>query len=247
MAGAHAGRLGDVAYPHCVRAALGDGVEGGREHPAAGLEENTIMPTARATLAMAAHGALPARFSRVHPRLRTPGFSTIAMGVVSALLFVLLSAVSTNVLSDSASAVGLLIAFYYGITGFACTWHFRRTRRHSARDLWLRGILPALGGLVMLGAFVFSVTSYWPADSSSSSFAGIGGIFLIGAGSLLLGVVLMLLCRLRLPDFFAGRTLNAATPTLADAELDAIAVSAAIPGTSTSTSTSTTVSTRSTL
>ncbi len=179
---------------------------------AAASTQTTIMPTARATLSMAAFGALPARFARVHPRLRTPGFSTVAMGVVSAALYVALSAISTNVLSDSASAVGLLIAFYYGLTGFACVWYFRRTLRDSARALWMRGILPLLGGLVMLGAFVLSITSYWPADSSSSSIGGIGGIFLIGAGSLLLGMVLMLLCRVRLPAFFAGETLNAATP-----------------------------------
>ena len=140
------------------------------------------------------------------------------MGVVSIALYVALSAISTNVLSDSASAVGLLIAFYYGLTGFACVWYFRRTLRDSPRELWMRGILPLLGGLVMLGAFVLSITSYWPADSSSSSIGGIGGIFLIGAGSLVLGVVLMLLCRLRLPAFFAGETLNAATPTQAAAE-----------------------------
>ena len=39
----------------------------------------------------------------------------------------LLTAVSKNVLADSAASVGLLIAFYYGLTAFACVWFFRRS------------------------------------------------------------------------------------------------------------------------
>lgn len=169
--------------------------------------QTTIMPTARATLAMAAHRALPASFARMHPRYLTPTVATLAMGAVSAVFFVLLTAVSKNVLADSASSVGLLIAFYYGLTGFACAWFFRDELLVSPRNLVFKGILPTLGGLVLLGAFVLSIKSYIPASSSYSSFDGIGGIFLIGAGSLAVGVVLMLLVRWRMPAFFTAGTL----------------------------------------
>ena len=50
------------------------------------------------------------------------------------------------------------------------------------RALVFKGILPAFGGLALLAAFILSIASYWPAASSYSSFHGIGGIFLIGAG-----------------------------------------------------------------
>ena len=127
----------------------------------------------------------------VHPQFQTPGFSTIGMGMVSAALFVALSAVSTNVLADSASAVGLLIAFYYGLTALACPWYFRSSLRSSRRNLLLRGVLPLLGGAFMVAAFALSVKSYLPAANSYSSIGGIGGVFLLGAGSLLLGGVLI--------------------------------------------------------
>ena len=97
------------------------------------------MPTARAVLAMSAHGAIPRWFARMHPRFRTPTTATLVMGGVSALFYVMLTAVSKNVLADSAASVGLLIAFYYGLTGFACVWFFRRALLGSARDLVTRG------------------------------------------------------------------------------------------------------------
>ena len=165
--------------------------------------QTTIMPTARAALAMSAHGAIPAWFARMHPRFRTPTVATLVMGGVSALFYVLLTAVSKNVLADSAASVGLLIAFYYGLTGFACVWYFRRDLLTSGHALLVKGILPLIGGLTLLGAFVLSIKSYWPAASSYSSFHGIGGIFLIGAGSLVIGVVVMLITARFLPRYFA--------------------------------------------
>ena len=166
--------------------------------------QTTIMPTARAVLAMSAHGALPAWLARIHPRYRTPATATVVMGLVSAAFFVLLTAVSKNVLADSAASVGLLIAFYYGLTGFACVWFFRRELPGGVRALVTKGILPLTGALTLLGAFVLSIKSYWPAASSYSSFGGVGGIFLIGAGSLVTGVIVMLITARFLPRYFAN-------------------------------------------
>ena len=153
---------------------------------------------------MSAHGAIPRWFARMHPRFRTPTTATLVMGGISALFYVLLNAASKNVLADSAASVGLLIAFYYGLTGFACVWFFRRSLLGSVRDLVTKGILPMVGATALLGAFVLSVKSYWPAASSYSSFGGIGGIFLIGAGSLVVGVIVMVVSARFLPRYFAA-------------------------------------------
>ncbi|HEY2600860.1 MAG TPA: APC family permease [Thermoleophilaceae bacterium] len=78
--------------------------------------QTTILPTARTSLSMARQKALPKVFGRIHPRFQTPDFSTILMGAVSIVWYVGLTLVSENVLGDSIAALGLMIAFYYGLT-----------------------------------------------------------------------------------------------------------------------------------
>ncbi|MGL1475092.1 hypothetical protein ACSTJF_00280, partial [Vibrio parahaemolyticus] len=85
------------------------------------------------------------RFAEVHPRFQTPSFSTIVMGIVASLYYIGMTLISDNILQDSISSLGLAIAFYYGLTGYACVWYFRRDLFTSARNLIYRGILPLLG------------------------------------------------------------------------------------------------------
>ena len=51
--------------------------------------QTTILPTSRTTLSMASHGAIPRTFARIHPRHLTPSVSTIWMGIVSIVWYVL--------------------------------------------------------------------------------------------------------------------------------------------------------------
>jgi len=37
-------------------------------------------------------------------------------------------------------SVGLMIAFYYGLTGFACVWFYRKDLTKNARDFMMRGV-----------------------------------------------------------------------------------------------------------
>jgi amino acid transporter len=203
---------------------------------AAASTQTTILPTARTTLSMAAYQALPASFSKVHPRYFTPTTSTIAMGVVSIVFYVTMAAISDNILADSALAVGLLIAFYYGLTGFASAWYFRNERGDGFRDLNARIIMPLLGGLMLLAAFIVTLKDNANPENSNTAISVLGwetgGVFVISVGALLLGVVLMLLTRLRSPAFFSGSVLNRETQILvfeADANADIEALIPSLP------------------
>jgi amino acid transporter len=169
--------------------------------------QTTILPTARTALSMGAYKAIPERFAKIHPRYLTPTDATTWMGGVSILFYVGLTLVSQNILGDSIAAVGLMIAFYYGMTGFACVWFYRRQIAEGGRALWMKGVLPLLGGLLLLGAFVDASYQYAQPDYGSTTFFGIGGVFVIGIGALLIGVVLMVIYNAVAPAYFRRETL----------------------------------------
>jgi len=69
-------------------------------------------------------------------------------------------------------------------------------------------VLPFLGGLFLLTACVVACYQYAAPDYGNTTIAGIGGVFVLGIGSLLLGVVLLLAYRAVAPAFFRGETLS---------------------------------------
>ena len=77
---------------------------------------------------MAKWRSIPAAFGKIHPRYLTPTVSTIGMGALSAVwtAFLILVDTNQNVLSDSITALGFAVCFYYGFTGLACGWYFGR-------------------------------------------------------------------------------------------------------------------------
>ena len=157
--------------------------------------QTTILPTARGTLSMGVHGALPPKFGEVHPRNQTPGYSTQVMGAAAVGYYVLMSLLSENLLADSISSISLFIAFYYALTGFACVWYFRATLGESARNLWFRGILPLLGAVLLTAAFFVSAVQMWDPGYGDTQIFGVGGAFVSGVVLLALGAVLAAVCR----------------------------------------------------
>jgi amino acid transporter len=168
--------------------------------------QTTILPTARTTLSMARQKAFPKRFGNIHPRYLTPSFSTLWMGAVSIAWFILIEILSPdNVLGDSVTALGFGIAFYYGITGFACAIYYRRELRRDFKTFFYAGVLPVLGGLLLLGIFVKSFIDLSNPDNTNTAFLGVGAPVVIGVGGLVLGAVLMIFARFSYRDFFSRK------------------------------------------
>jgi amino acid transporter len=189
---------------------------------AAASTQTTILPTARTTLSMAVYKAIPSSFGKIHKRFLTPTVSTVAMGGASIVLYVAMNYLTSGgaVIVDSVSALGAMIAFYYGLTGFSCAWYYRSTLRESARNFWVRGVLPVVGGLILFGCLVYNLWHYYNPVNSFTSWQlqfpphwDIGGVFVIDVGALLLGVILMYIFRALRPAFFRGEVLNRDTPT----------------------------------
>lgn len=187
---------------------------------AAASTQTTILPTARTSLSMARAKALPKKFGEVHPRYMTPVFSTVMMGVLSIVWYVGLTLVSEDILYDSIAALGLMIAFYYGLTGFACVAYYRKELFKSAKNFFFIGVSPMIGGLILLYVFAVSVKDFWdPANSESGdSWFGIGPPLVIGVGFLILGLIISTIGGFKHPTFFR-RKLETADPRILTGEI----------------------------
>jgi hypothetical protein len=124
--------------------------------------------------------------------------------------------VSENILADTILSIGLAIAFYYALTSYACIWFFRREIFTTVRNFLFKGLFPLLGGLMLTAAFIQSAIDMYDPDYGYTVIFGIGGVFVVGVGSLALGVVLMVVWAFfpRSKDFFGGRSLNRETEVL---------------------------------
>lgn len=161
-----------------------------------------VVSTARPNVSVASHGAMPAAFARVHPRYRTPTVATLFTGAVAVALLAVLSFAAPAFLGDAVLSIGLLVCAYYGATAFACVWHFRAELRSGGRALVFKGLLPLAGGLMMLAAFARSAVDMVDPDYGATSIDGVGGVFLLGIGSIVLSLPVTALLRLRFPEFF---------------------------------------------
>jgi amino acid transporter len=155
---------------------------------------------------MARNGAIPRIFGRIHPRYLTPDVSTIWMGIASALVFGVLTLRNFNLIFDAFTALGLMIAFYYGLTGFACTIFYRRQLLDSAKNFFYMGVLPTVGGLMLSFVFVRSVIEIKKKTSGYAPAAlGVGTPFIIAAATFVLGAVLLVWSTRKYPSFFRRR------------------------------------------
>jgi amino acid transporter len=159
--------------------------------------QTTIIPASRTGLSMARRYALPARFARVHPRFRTPDVSTWWVAGIAIVWYVGIYQVSANALFDSLTALSMLIAFYYGLTGVACAVYYRKHLTESVRNLLLIGVGPVAGALLLLWLLVLSMRDMAdPANSySGQAWLGVGPPLVIGVAILLAGIVLMFVWR----------------------------------------------------
>jgi amino acid transporter len=128
--------------------------------------QTTLLPSSRLTFSMARDGVFPKAFGRVHSQWRTPWVGTIATSIAALIVIVLTVTVdSVNTLfANLILDIGLLVAIYYGVTGLASAWAFRKVLGTSARLLIFAGVLPFLGGLFLFAIAGYVVYQSWTTD-----------------------------------------------------------------------------------
>jgi amino acid transporter len=144
-----------------------------------GTLETSILQFTRTLFSMSRDGALHPRYGRLHPVNRTPWLATLVItGLGLCLLFASfrLDGIKT-VIGDSIDAVGFQVAFYYGLTGLACAWYFRRTALSGLGKFVFLLLWPLIGVGFCFAVALYSVPSF---DLTTN---------LLGGGSIAAGIV----------------------------------------------------------
>lgn len=169
--------------------------------------QTTIIPASRTALSMARRAALPAYFGRISAKHRTPAVSTWWVAAIAIVWYVLVRTISENALFDSLSALSLLIAFYYALTGFACAIYYRKLLFRSVRGFLLIGVGPVLGSLMLIWLLVLSVIEMSDAANSYGgvSWFGLGPPLVIAIFLFAVGGIFMVMSRLANTAFWQER------------------------------------------
>jgi amino acid transporter len=136
--------------------------------------ETTMLQFSRTLFAMGRDGAMPTAFGFVDARTQTPVRAMLVLIGVGLLLVWGSSLMPTvhQIISDSVNAVGVLVAYYYGLAGLAAGWAFRDVR-HESFLRWLGiAVFPALSGLLLIVLGIYAVTTF----DVVTNIVGIGGL-----------------------------------------------------------------------
>jgi amino acid transporter len=136
--------------------------------------ETTMLQFSRTLFAMGRDGALPRRFGVVDARTQTPVRAMLALIVMGLALLWGSSLMPTigAIIQDGVRAVGVLVAYYYGLAGLVAMWVFGSEWRTSVcRWLWLC-VFPALSGIALIVLGVYAMTTF----DKVTDIVGIGGL-----------------------------------------------------------------------
>jgi amino acid transporter len=155
-----------------------------------GTLETSILQFSRTMYAKGRDGVLHPRYAVLHRTWNTPWLATFVITFIG-LYFLFVSSYSPTInliIKDSINAIGFQVAFYYGITGLACAWYYRKQMFDSAYNFIFLVMWPVLSA-----AFLFFIAAYSiPTFDLTTNIVGLGG--------LVLGLVPLFLNRSRLKN-----------------------------------------------
>ena len=166
--------------------------------------QSTMVPGSRAVLSMARRGALPAHLGLTHPRFKSPWVSLALLGGIAATWYFLISSISENAMVDTLSSLGILVAFYYSITGIACVVYYRKHVVSSLKGFLMVGVGPTLGSIGLALMLIFGIQSVADpkASATGTPWLGLAPPLTIAAIVMGLGLIAMFWRSRRSPNFF---------------------------------------------
>ncbi len=143
--------------------------------------QTTLLPSVRTAYSMGRDGMLGRVWAIVSPRWKTPWVGTLIMGTLAGLIAVLSLRLGNSlgaIVSSGVTSIGLLVAWYYGWTGIACTVYYRHALSKSLYGLVFAGIVPVLSAVSLFALAGYLIYTDW-VHSGYLAFDATNGKFLV--------------------------------------------------------------------
>jgi amino acid transporter len=117
-----------------------------------GTIETQMTQCARTLFSMGRDRVIHEKFAEIHPRFQTPWLAGLAVTVLSLFLLILSSTSESigSVMQSLISSIGVMVSFYYGMSGLACAYYYRKVLRRNVRIFLMRGLWPASSAIFLL-------------------------------------------------------------------------------------------------
>jgi amino acid transporter len=117
-----------------------------------GTIETQMTQCARTLFSMGRDRVIHEKFAEIHPRFQTPWLAGLVITVLSLFLLILSSSSESiaSVMGSLISSIGVMVSFYYGMSGLACAFYYRKILRRNWKILLMRGIWPASAAIFLL-------------------------------------------------------------------------------------------------
>ena len=124
--------------------------------------ETTMLQFSRTLFAMGRDGAMNPAFGVVDKRTRTPVRAMLVLIAVGLLLLWGSSLMPTvnQIITDCVNAVGVLVAYYYGLAGFVALWVFRNAWRQSFLRWIGLALFPAFSAVVLIVLGFYAIATF---------------------------------------------------------------------------------------
>ena len=141
-----------------------------------GTIQTQLTQCARTLFSMGRDRVIHEKFAEIHPRFQTPWLAGLVITALGLFLLILSSSSESvgSVMTSLISAIGVMVSFYYGMTGLACAWYYRKTLRSSSQNLFMRGIWPVASAIFLLVLALMQI----PALGSTVAAYTVGAIAL---------------------------------------------------------------------
>jgi amino acid transporter len=182
--------------------------------------ETQLIQITRTLFTMGRDNSLPSMLGTTHQKFKTPLWATAISAIITLVLFLVSTLMGSinSILTDANNAIGIQICFYYGLAAVSVITIYRKELFKSFKNFFFIGLWPAIGALFMIFIFIEIIPVIPHFVAIDKSVALDTRAWVLGLGSIVVGIIPMLIYWARGSVYFKTPTPEERTAIISEFE-----------------------------